>query len=227
VLPAFPRVLVLSARRGRGIVALAATSIVLVTTAGCGTSAGDQSAAAAPTSTASAAIRLDQPWPKPHLVLTDDHGRAFDLVKQTAGAPTLLYFGYTHCPDVCPTTMADLANAARTLPAAQQRQMKVIFVTTDPARDTPQRLHQWLAAFDPAFIGLTGDFPAIQTAARSLGVAVDKPVRSADGTYTVTHGAEVLAFFPTDNKAHLVYTAGVSPLQYAADFPKIIKGVAP
>lgn len=219
------------ARRLRGVAASIAACAAVAITAGCGGPANAGAAAAAPTDTAGdtagAAIRLQQPFPKPHLLLTDDRGRQFDLVTQTAGEPTLMYFGYTHCPDVCPTTMADLANAVRTLPPADQQRLQVIFVTTDPAHDTVQRLHQWLAAFDPAFIGLTGNFSTIQAAARSLGVAVDTPVKNADGSYTVTHGAEVLAFYPTDNKAHLVYTAGVSPQQYAADLPKIVKGVTP
>ena len=85
-----------------------------------------------------AAVTLDRPFAKPHLVLTDTHGKPFDLVKQTAGRPTLLYFGYTHCPDVCPTTMSDIAVARRKLPAAERDKLQVVFVTTDPTRDTAE-----------------------------------------------------------------------------------------
>jgi protein SCO1 len=229
-MPAFTHALTRAfASRTRRLTGAAALTIAVTaaTVTGCGTSAGTQSAAVVPATPTSAALHLDRPFPKPNLVLTDNHGHTYQLIKQTAGRPTLVYFGYTHCPDVCPTTMADIANAVRTLPAAERQRLKVIFVTTDPARDTPQRLNKWLAAFDPAFIGLTGDFDAIAAAARGLGVAVTKPVRNADGHYTVTHGAEVLAFFPTDDKAHVLYTSGVSPQQYAADLPKIIKGIVP
>lgn len=204
-----------------------ALAAVCLTVSSCAGSAADGHAAAA-TSTASpaggTAVRLNRPLPKPELKLTDDRGKSFDLVEQTAGRPTLLYFGYTHCPDVCPTTMADLANAVKKLPAGDQKRLRVIFVTTDPARDTPERLRRWLAAFDSRFIGLSGDFGAVQKAARSLGVAVDKPVKNADGSFTVTHGAEVLAFSPADDKVHMIYTSGTTTQRYATDLPKIIRG---
>ena len=123
--------------------------------------------------------------------------------------------------------MADLAGAAHTLPAAERRQLRVVFVSTDPARDTPQRLKQWLGAIDPDFIGLTGDFTTIQAAARGLGVAVAAPVKHKDGSETVSHGAEVIAFSPKDDKAHILYTSGVPEERYAADLPKLLKGQTP
>ncbi|WP_207938581.1 SCO family protein [Actinomadura darangshiensis] len=206
-------------------VRLATAAALSLTAAACGgTSADGRPAPAATATPAGTAVRLDRPLPKPELILTDDHGHSFDLVKQTAGKPTLMYFGYTHCPDVCPTTMADIANAVRKLPSADRRRLQVIFVTTDPVRDTPRRLHTWLAAFDSRFTGLSGDFGAIQKAARSLGVAVEKPAKNADGAYTVTHGAQVLAFSPSDDKVHMIYTSGTTSQRYAADLPKLIKG---
>ncbi|MFF7984076.1 SCO family protein [Streptomyces sp. NPDC007901] len=213
-------------------VAVAAT---LVTTAGLGLTAcddasADQSAAVVSTPSSSAApgtVTLDTPDAKPALHLTDQNGHSYNLVRQTAGHPTLLYFGYTHCPDVCPTTMADIALAARKLPTADRRELRVVFVSTDPARDTPRRLKQWLGAIDPSFTGLTGDFAAVQKAARSLGVGISPPVKHQDGTVTVSHGAEVFAFSPKDDKAHLFYTSGTSQQRYAADLPKIVKGQTP
>jgi protein SCO1/2 len=204
-------------------VAIAAVSLAA---SACGGTAAESRPAAATTATPSSgnAIRLDRPLPKPDLTLTDDQGRSFDLVERTAGKPVLMYFGYTHCPDVCPTTMADIANAVKKLPRAEQRELRVIFVTTDPARDTPKRLHAWLAAFDSRFIGLSGDFGPIQKAARSLGVAVEKPEKEADGSYSVTHGAQVLAFSPSDDKVHMVYTSGTTTQRFAADLPKLIGG---
>ncbi|WP_229859365.1 SCO family protein, partial [Streptomyces anandii] len=109
---------------------------------------------------------LDQPFEKPDLVLTDTHGGKYDLRKETAGRPTLLYFGYTHCPDICPLTMNNIAVAKKALPKADQDKLRVVFVTTDPARDTPAELGKWLKGIDPQFIGLTGDFATIQAAAR-------------------------------------------------------------
>ncbi|MGN5381161.1 SCO family protein [Streptomyces lasalocidi] len=185
-------------------------------------------AVSSPSSSApSGTVTLDPPDAKPALTLTDQNGHPYDLVKRTAGHPTLLYFGYTHCPDVCPTTMADIALAARRLPAADRHGLRVVFVSTDPSRDTPQRLKQWLGAIDPSFTGLTGGFAAIQKAARALGVGISPPVKHEDGTVTVSHGAEVFAFSPKDDKAHLFYTSGTPEQRYAADLPKIVKGENP
>jgi protein SCO1 len=218
------------ARRLTLVTAFAAMASLALTA--CGSSSGDQPVASvsvpanAPTAS-SGTVTLNPPFAKPNLVLTDNHGRTYNLVKQTAGKPLLLYFGYTHCPDVCPTTMADIAAAKRTLPKADRQQLQVVFVTSDPARDTPQRLSQWLGAIDPTFIGLTGDFRTIQAAAKSLGVGISAPVKHADGSYTVSHGAEVIVFSPKDNKAHLLYTSGVPESQYAKDLHEIVKGETP
>ncbi|MFJ9542570.1 SCO family protein [Streptomyces sp. NPDC101225] len=195
----------------------------------CGTS-GSRPAAVVSTPSSSAApgtVTLDTPDAKPALTLTDQTGHPYDLVKRTAGHPTLLYFGYTHCPDVCPTTMADIALAARKLPTVDRRELRVVFVSTDPTRDTPGRLKTWLGAIDPSFTGLTGNFATVQKAARSLGVGVSAPVKHKDGTVTVSHGAEVFAFSPKDDKAHLLYTSGTSEQRYAADLPKLVKGEMP
>jgi protein SCO1 len=168
-------------------------------------------------------IQLSKPFARPAFTLTDGAGQSYAFAQQTAGRMTLLYFGYTHCPDVCPTTMADLAAALRALPAAQRARITVVFVTTDPARDTPAVLTTWLGQFNPAFIGLTGSFSVIQQAAASVGITIDPPVQQADGNYTITHGAEVLAFTP-DNEAHVLWTAGTTPAQYDHDLPLLLAG---
>lgn len=214
-----------SARRTGMATALVAAAGLALTA--CGSSSGDEPAAVVATPSISSTpgtISLDPPDAKPALTLTDEDGHSYDLVKQTEGRPTLLYFGYTHCPDVCPTTMADIALAARKLPAAERGKLRVVFVSTDPTRDTPRRLRQWLGSIDPDFTGLTGDFTAIQKAARSLGVGIARPVKHKGGSETVSHGAEVLVFSPRDDKAHFFYTAGTSEQRYAADLPRIVKG---
>lgn len=198
---------------------------------GAGSDAGNAGNAAAqvsaPAAESGAGVTLDTPFPKPNVVLTDNHGKPFDLVKQTAGHPVLLYFGYTHCPDVCPTTMSDIALAKSKLPAADQAALRVVFITSDPERDTPARLTQWLGAMDPSFIGLTGSFPTIQAAARTVGVGMSPPVKEKDGSVTVEHGAEVLAFWPKDDKAHVLYMAGTTAEQYQHDLPRIMRSEAP
>jgi len=168
--------------------------------------------------------QLARPLAKPQLRLTDTHGAAYDLHARTAGKLTLLYFGYTHCPDACPTTMADLAAALRTLPAEQRMRIAVVFVTTDPDRDTGPLLRAWLNAFDPSFVGLTGAFATIQQAARSVGVLVEAPVRQSDGTYRVDHGAEVLAFGP-DGLARVVFLSSTATVaDYTHDLPLLLAG---
>ncbi|MFJ4850702.1 MULTISPECIES: SCO family protein [unclassified Streptomyces] len=215
----------------RAIAAAAAVAALALTLAACGGSDGPSDAADAPLvstdATQKAATVLDTPFDKPDMVLTDTHGKKYDLVEKTAGRPTLLFFGYTHCPDVCPTTMSDIAIAKSKLPKAEQAALTVVFVSTDPERDTPSRLGAWLNAMDPSFVGLTGDFATIQAGARSLGIAVEKPVKEKDGSITVTHGAEVVAYSPKDDKAHALYMSGTTSQQFAADLPKIIQGRTP
>lgn len=219
-----------------GAAALVAASALLLTgcggsggsgTSGAGSGSGNVAAVSGTGAGTKAGTLLDTPFTKPRLVLTDNHGKPFDLVKRTAGRPTLLFFGYTHCPDVCPTTMSDIALAKSKLPAADQAALRVVFVSSDPERDTPARLNAWLGAMDKSFIGLTGPFATIQAAARSVGVGIDPPVKEKDGSVTVTHGAEVLAFWPKDDKGHVLYMSGTTAAQYQADLPKIIRSEAP
>jgi len=165
--------------------------------------------------------RISTPFREPDLTLTGTAGRPVNLLKATEGKLTLVYFGYTHCPDVCPTTMADLAGALRLLTPAQRARIAVVFISSDPWRDTPKHLKSWLASFNPSFIGLTGDYAKIQAAAKALGIALERPA-TMSGSYEVTHGAEVLPF-GTDHQAHVIYTAGVSARDYAADLPNLLQ----
>ena len=209
--------------------ALAAVAVLAAGLAGCSSSSDNSSNQPVAVITASQkpGTVLDTPFEKPDLILTDTHGKKYDLLKETKGSPTLIYFGYTHCPDVCPTTMSDIAIAKSKLSASQQAALKVVFITTDPARDNPKRLGEWLAAMDKTFIGLTGDFTTIQAGARSIGVDVEKPVKEKDGSITSTHGAQVIAYSPKDDKAHVLYMSGTTSDQFLADLPKIIKGETP
>ncbi|GAA4902174.1 SCO family protein [Streptomonospora salina] len=102
---------------------------------------------------------------------------------------TLLYFGYTSCPDVCPTTMADVAAALEGMgPAADG--FDVVMVSTDPDRDTPEQLRGWLDSFDPGFTGVRGPIDDVVDAAEAYGIPVDKPEKT-EGDYLVSHGQRV------------------------------------
>ncbi|WEH40895.1 SCO family protein [Streptomyces sp. AM 2-1-1] len=209
-------------------VALAAAAALALTACG-----SDDGSAAKPVSdvststTTRAATVLDQPFTKPDLVLTDTHGKTYDLRKETAGKPTLIYYGYTNCPDVCPLTMSNIALAKRALPAAEQDELRVVFITTDPERDTPASLGAWLKAQDPDFIGLTGDFKTIQAGARSMGIGIDPATTEKDGTVVSMHGAQVMAFSPKTDAGYVLYSEDTTADDYTADLPKLIEGANP
>jgi protein SCO1/2 len=175
-----------------------------------------------------AATVLTQPFTKPDLVLTDTSGKKYDLRKETKGRPTLIYFGYTHCPDVCPLTMSNLAIAKKQLPKADQDKLQVVFVTTDPERDTAAELAKWLpSAGDASFVGLTGDFSTIQAGARRIGIGIDAPKKEKDGTVVSMHGAQVVAFSPKTDQGYVLYGEDTTADEWAADLPKLIKGEKP
>ncbi len=163
---------------------------------------------------------LDDPaFHKPEFVLTDDTGHRYDFDQRTRGQLTLLYFGYTHCPDFCPITMDTIAGALADLPG---RAVTVVFVTTDPARDTVPVLHKWLGEFDTDFVGLTGTLAQVQAAQKAAGVSVaiaDKPDKK--GNYAVGHAASVLAYTP-DGLQHLSYPYPTTQDDWVHDIPLIL-----
>ncbi|WP_409470996.1 SCO family protein [Streptomyces sp. HC307] len=173
-----------------------------------------------------AATVLDQPFEKPDLVLTDTRGKQYDLRKETAGKPTLIYFGYTNCPDVCPLTMNNIAVAKKQLPKAEQDELQVVFVTTDPERDTPSALGKWLKGIDPQVVGLSGDFDTIQAGARTLGISIDPP-KKEKGKIVSTHGTQVVAFSPKNDAGYVLYGEDATVDDYTKDLPKLVKGETP
>jgi protein SCO1/2 len=163
--------------------------------------------------------QLSPAEPKPDFTLTDTSGHPYDFREETKGKLTFLYFGYTHCPDVCPITLATLSGALADLPGVGAT---VVFVTTDPARDTPSRLRTWLDQYDTAFVGLTGTPAELAAAQRAAGVTVasaNEP--NSKGNYTVGHSASVLVFTP-DGREHLIYPYGTTQGQWEHDIPKVL-----
>jgi protein SCO1/2 len=162
------------------------------------------------------------PLPKPAFILTDTSGRPFDFAQETKGYVTLLFFGYTYCPDQCPMHMANLSAAMKKLPAGTADHVKLVFVTTDPARDTPQVLRRWLDLFDRRFIGLTGTERDIDAVQRAAGVPVATKTRPANGNYAVAHANFVLAY-SKDGLAHVIYPGGVTKDDWVHDLPLLIE----
>jgi protein SCO1 len=158
---------------------------------------------------------------KPDFTLFDTSGRSFDFAAQTRGKLTYLYFGYTHCPDVCPATIGDLAAALRRVSPTVRRRVAVVFVTVDPGRDTGRVLRAWLDHYNRSFIGLRGSERAALAAGRAAGVPLVAPPRHHGRTYAVDHGALVVPYSP-DGRAHVVYTQGFQIADYAHDMKLLV-----
>ncbi|MPQ98406.1 SCO family protein [Modestobacter sp. I12A-02628] len=158
-------------------------------------------------------LYLQTPYQKPEFTLTDRTGAPYDFGTATAGAPTLLFFGYTNCPDVCPTTMADVATALRTVDPAVAQQVRVVFVTTDPAQDTPEVLGEYLDRFDRDlavdFVGLTGDQAQIDQAQLAAGVPLAEDMGRQHSSLLLLYGA--------DGEADVAFDAGNTARDIAHD----------
>ncbi|MGF7239105.1 MAG: SCO family protein [Frankia sp.] len=178
----------------------------------------------APKSSGVRGTALDQAIAKPATDLTDTAGKPYNLKTATAGKLAFVYFGYTHCPDVCPTIMADLGATLSKLTPAQQAKTSVVFVTTDPARDTGTVMRTWLSNFNASFVGLTGTWNQINGLATTLGVPLEKPATTSKGQYTVDHGAQLTAFDP-DGLARDVYFPGTPVTDYIHDVPLLMRNV--
>jgi len=164
---------------------------------------------------------LHEQYHAPDPMLTDTEGQPFSLASSTDKRLTLIFFGYTHCPDECPTTMATLASAMLQLDSADRDNVQVVFVTTDPARDTGPVIRHWLDRFDPSFVGVTGPLPKIRHVAETLGVPVAQGKRLPSGGYDVTHGTQVLALDGT-NTVPVVWTLGATAPEFAHDIHQLL-----
>lgn len=213
-------------------------------TGGCAASGTEQSRAQ-PTPVAFHGPQPDPVPSRPSWVLTDTEGHRYDFRERTAGKPTLVYFGYTHCPDECPTAMADVAAALRSLSPELRAEVRVVFVTTDPARDTAPVLRRWLDQFSSSFVGLRGTQAQVDAAQEATGITPAYPEGPAPtlagrpdqhvhkaGTaphqhfgalgYAVAHSAVIFAYDAAD-RLPVVYPGGVTPADIAADLPVLAR----
>ncbi|HSK91025.1 MAG TPA: SCO family protein [Euzebyales bacterium] len=162
---------------------------------------------------------LDPPLVTPRFVLTDTAGETFDFARDATHPVTLMYFGYTSCPDVCPAHMAAISKALSELPDAQAEQVQVVFVSVDAVNDSPDQLRDYLDNFSPEFVGLTGTAGEVNAALRSVGLA---PTAIAEGDqFPPEHPSDVLAY-TADGRAHVTYPFGTPPSAYAEDIPQLI-----
>ena len=230
----------------RSLAALCAAALLL---AGCGS--GSASVATSSPSAAPAwhGVEPDPVPSRPSFVLTTTEGERYDFAERTGGKPTLLYFGYTDCPDECPTALADISAALRATPADLRERVQVVFVTTDPERDDPARLRSWLDQFSRDYVGLVGTQAEVDAAQTATGVRPAKkggdvptlPGKPNEhehkpGTaphthdrplgYAVAH-ANVIFAFDTRDRLPVLDPGGVRPADIAADLPHLDQGDAP
>jgi protein SCO1/2 len=222
---------VTAAARSRRRPALAAVVLAAgLALAGCGSTAAAEDEAAGHDHGSAAVVEgpddhyagldLPEPYRRPSFTLTDTSGAPYDFAEQTAGRPTLLFFGYTNCPDVCPATMADVALALRGLDPAVAEQVQVVFVTTDPAFDTAEVLGEYLGRFDAdlptSFVGLTGSQDLIDQAQLSAGV----PLAEEDGRLH----SSLLLLYGGNDEADVAFDAGNTAKDIAADLELVVNG---
>ena len=148
--------------------------------------------------------------------LVDTDGSAYSLTEDTDKDLTLVFFGYTNCPDICGQVMATLAGTLTRLDDEQKERLDVVFVTTDPARDDTATVEAYVDAFDPSIIGLTGDLDDIVEVGRSMAIGVDQGEKLPSGGYDVTHGTQVMAI-DADDETPVFWDYDVSQAQLAHD----------
>jgi protein SCO1/2 len=150
----------------------------------------------------------------PDFRLTDHNGKERSL-GDFRGKVVTLFFGYTHCPDVCPTTLSDMAQAVKLLGPDGAR-VQVLFATVDPKRDTPELLRNYVPAFNPGFLGLYGDAAALAKVTQDFKIyAAERPGKTAE-SYTVDHSAQSLVF-DTKGRLRLMLPYGTAGDKIASD----------
>lgn len=164
--------------------------------------------------------QLDPPWTLPDFELTDTQNQPFRL-SGLDGDLALIYFGYTHCPDVCPLTLLDVKEALTGL--ENSHRVKVILITVDPDRDTPMVLDSYLNAFDPDFIGLTGDSRTLADVIKPFRVVAEKEELEGSATgYLVNHTAR-LYLVNTKPEVLLTYGFGFDPADLRSDLQYLLQ----
>lgn len=202
-------------RAGRAVLAAVAA---LVLTA-CGGSAADVRPVGSASVRTYGGVELTEPYAMPSTSLTDFDGRPFDLRIGSAAPVVVVFFGYTNCPDICKTTLSDLASALNRVTPETRAKVQVLLITADPERDTPSVLKSYLERFDPTFIGLTAPLEQIREVGAAMGVVVEGTTKTADGGYEVAHSTQVIGF-DNQRRGRLVWTQGTSIGAFADDFER-------
>ena len=160
-------------------------------------------------------------YPLPGQRFTDTSGRAVTLAGAARTPVTLVFFGYTHCPDICNVVLANVAAALRGSTPAVRRQVRLVFVTTDPARDTRAVVREYLDRFDPRFEGLRAPVGTVEKAARALYVSYERPDGTQGGSYEVDHGTYTTGFL--DGRAAVVWSDTTPVADLRADLSRLVR----
>ncbi|HSK32073.1 MAG TPA: SCO family protein [Propionicimonas sp.] len=198
---------------------LAGVGLALALLAGCTPAA----TVTVPTATSGyLGAELTTPYQLPDVALDDQTGKAFNLRTGSSAPVLVFFFGYTNCPDICLSTLTDLATATVRLPEDVRSRLQVVFITVDPHRDTPPVMAKYLSRIDPGFVGLTGPTATIEQVAASMGVVIEGIDEHHDGAYDVTHSAQVVGF-DAARRGVVVWTQGTSISTYRADFERLVR----
>jgi protein SCO1/2 len=165
---------------------------------------------------------LEQPYQAPDVALTDTDGQPYSLAADTDRRLTLVFFGYSHCPDICQQVMAALAGAMNRLDDEDREQVDVVFVTTDPTRDTESALRAYLDRYDPSFIGLTGDIETIVEAGRPLAVYVSDGQELPSGGYDLGGHSTQVTGLDSDDEAPVYWDQETTQAEFAADIHTLL-----
>lgn len=166
-------------------------------------------------------LELSPAKPKPSFTLTSTSGQTYDFRRETDGQLTLLFFGYTSCPDICPVHLANIGATLDRLSPEDRARVRVVFVTTDPARDSLPRIRAWLDNFDSTFVGLRGERDEVTEIESSLGIAPSVVPEGGAKGYDVGHAAQVIAFTP-DDSMRVLYPFGTRQQDWAHDLPRLL-----
>ncbi len=199
---------------------LAALAALLLASAGAGVWLAQRHGA--PSATGAAATVLQPGKALVPFALRDHHGETFDLTR-LEGRWSFLFFGFTHCPDACPTALATLARMLERLEPSAAGPPQVVFVSVDPARDTPDVLGQYVRYFHAAFLGVTGADAELERFTRRLGVVYARHDHGGTAEYVVDHSSSILLVDPAA-ELKAVFSVPHDAAAMARDFTALRQG---